>query len=505
MSLTPTSGSSIVRWVRLLILSLAAAAAPLGGCTETDSFLFDPSVVGRWEHTPTRVPILTQLQSVEGSDSEFVEYSDITPADLVPEVAEYRIGPGDRLIITLADIPDEGRYSEYDRIVDTRGFVELPVLGQVYINNMTSREAAEAVKTAMRELIADPLAFVVVVGPRMQHFSIFGGVVQPGQYQIPTADYRLLEALTASRGFAESPPYIYIIRQVPLTEEAAGRPTPPAPRDGAQQPPMPGVRGERLIDIIDRLGGPTGATGATGPTGAPAPTAPTAPTGAPAPTGRPAIDLIGPDRAQPAAAPTAPPDATDGTWVNIQGRWVKVRPAGAPAGPRSAVQPPQMAMTQRIIRVPTARVAMGDARYNVVIRPGDVIRVPPSPSGMIYLSGQVARPGAYGNTEGLTLTRVIASAGGLNGIAVPERVDIVRMTGPEQQGFVRVNLRAIEEGTHPDIFLKGNDRVNVGTNFWATPLAVIRNGFRASYGFGFVADRNFGNDIFGAPPDSLSR
>jgi hypothetical protein len=42
--------------------------------------------------------------------------------------------------------------------------------------------------------------------------------------------------------------------------------------------------------------------------------------------------------------------------------------------------------------------------------------------------------------------------------------------------------------------------VNVGTSFWATPLAVIRGGFRASYGFGFLLDRNFGNDVFGAPP-----
>ena len=37
-----------------------------------------------------------------------------------------------------------------------------------------------------------------------------------------------------------------------------------------------------------------------------------------------------------------------------------------------------------------------------------------------------------------------------------------------------------------------------GTNFWATPLAVIRNGFRASYGFGFILDRNFQGDVFGA-------
>ena len=41
--------------------------------------------------------------------------------------------------------------------------------------------------------------------------------------------------------------------------------------------------------------------------------------------------------------------------------------------------------------------------------------------------------------------------------------------------------------------------------FWATPLAVIRGGLRATYGFGFLLDRNFGNDVFGAPPSNVSR
>ena len=48
-----------------------------------------------------------------------------------------------------------------------------------------------------------------------------------------------------------------------------------------------------------------------------------------------------------------------------------------------------------------------------------------------------------------------------------------------------------------------DDLVNFGTSFWATPLAVIRGGFRMSYGFGFLLDRNFGNDVFGAPPSNV--
>jgi polysaccharide biosynthesis/export protein len=387
---------------------------------------------------------------------------------------------------------------------------------------------------------------------RTQRFAVFGAVQTPGQYSIPVAEYRLLEGLTAAGGFSEAPGYLYVIRQVPLTQSAGGQPTGPAtaPPAGGMQPSKP--TGDSLIDVIDQLSRPGGqatppAPGGAKPSPAPAPAPgspppPTGPTGmsgttngaAPAPkplppkgspavlqpagTGakqpadrRPPVDLIDPTKpvapAQPAstAAPQPPADSSEGTWVNIDGRWVKVRkpqvetatpPEHLPGMPARG----ELAVTQRVIRIPTSRVALGDARYNIIIRPGDVVRVPPQPSGTIFISGQVARVGAYSLTEGLTLTRAITSAGGLSAIAIPERMDLVRMVGPNQQGFVRLNLRAMEEGTHPDVFLKPNDRINIGTNFWATPLAVIRNGFRASYGFGLIADRNFGDDIFGAPP-----
>jgi hypothetical protein len=85
-------------------------------------------------------------------------------------------------------------------------------------------------------------------------------------------------------------------------------------------------------------------------------------------------------------------------------------------------------------------------------------------------------------------------------VGIPERVDLTRRIGDDREATIRLNLRAIFEGTQPDVFLKPDDQVNVGTNFWAQPAAIIRNGFRMTYGFGFLLDRNFGNDVFGAPP-----
>lgn len=511
-----------------MVAGVAACAAVMSGCSESDSFLLDPSVLGRWEHTPTTVPILSRINSIESPADEWVEYSDVQPADLVPELSEYRIGPGDGLTVIVYDIPEEGRPFAYERLVDTRGFIELPQLGSINIGGQTVSGAEETLKAAMKDLVAHPLASVEVTKQHQQRFSIIGAVQNPGPFYIPTADYRLLEALSAAGGFSEALDTIYIIRQVPLTEAAAAG-TPKASRgaEGAQPGEKPSP--DKLIDIINELSTPEKKPGeqpkpanpgdAPKPAGSPGVFQPASGQPTASPT-KPPIDLIEPGQAAPKPAPRveAPPepDTGDSTWVYLNGQWVKVKKPAAVAGqPAGAAKPEALigqdtsakaaVVTQRVIRVPTQRLANGDARVNLVIRPGDVIRVPPQPSGNIFIGGQVQRVGTYQMIDKLTLTNALIAAGGLNSIAVPERVDLTRMVGNDRVATIRLNLRAIAERTHPEVYLKPNDQINVGTNFWATPLAVIRNGFRFSYGFGFILDRNFADDIWGYPPNYNNR
>ena len=54
-----------------------------------------------------------------------------------------------------------------------------------------------------------------------------------------------------------------------------------------------------------------------------------------------------------------------------------------------------------------------------------------------------------------------------------------------------VDLDKIASGEQPDFFIKPNDLINVGTHPTSRWRAVLRNAFRATYGFGFVYDRNF--------------
>lgn len=146
----------------------------------------------------------------------------------------------------------------------------------------------------------------------------------------------------------------------------------------------------------------------------------------------------------------------------------------------------------RIIEIPTKDLLDGDPRYNVVVRPFDLINVPPGNFGEYYLMGNVARPGAYELTgRRLTVKEAIAAGGGFGPLAWPSRADLIRRVGKDEEQMIQLDLDGIFAGNAPDFYLKTNDIVNVGSNAVAPFLAVLRNAFRFSYGFGFVYDRNF--------------
>jgi polysaccharide export outer membrane protein len=189
--------------------------------------------------------------------------------------------------------------------------------------------------------------------------------------------------------------------------------------------------------------------------------------------------------------------------VEERGEWVRVAAEERQAAEAAAVGEPPL-YVERIIEIPYERLERGESKYNIIVRPSDRIFVEPPESGLVYIEGQIVRPGPYAlpaNSK-LTLSRLVATAGGLGQLAIPEKVDLIRMVGDNREAAIRVNLGAIRHRTEPDILLKPDDHIIIGTSWFATPLAVIRNGFRMTYGFGFLLDRNFGNDVFGAPPGS---
>jgi len=82
-------------------------------------------------------------------------------------------------------------------------------------------------------------------------------------------------------------------------------------------------------------------------------------------------------------------------------------------------------------------------------------------------------------------------------VAWPKKVEVVRRIGKNKEVTVLVDLNKIAKGLQPDFFIKQNDWINVGTHAASQPLAVLRNAFRATTGFGFIYDRNFSQESRG--------
>lgn len=494
-----TTTTSRRRRVGLTLAATLVALSGLTGC-EVDSFI-DPSVMGRWEHTPTVVPILDRVAAIEDVAAGEGQYTDPTDADLVPVAKLYRLGAGDRLELEIYDVIEPGRPEKYERTVDTRGMIELPQFGQIAVGGLTIEEARGAIASVVARLVPDPLVSINPMSQRQQTFTLVGAVQQPGPFYIPSADYRLLEALTAGGTFDNSATWVYVIRQIQLTEAERGSRPPgthipePEIKKPTTQPKT--NTGEHLMPLIDELTKPPAPAREPGtePATVPPKSNPGMLAEQPAPGNPPTVDIDAP-AARPAKESSSAPITPGGQWVFLNGRWVQV----SQGSPDLLMEPGSAPiLTQRVIRVSMRDLMDGKREANIVIRPGDIVRLPPPPRGVFYVSGQIARPGIFTFPEQgrMTLIRATIAGGGLGSLAIPERVDLMRMVGPDRQATIRLNLRAIAEQTQPDIYIKSDDVINIGTNFWALPLAVIRNGFRASYGFGFIVDRNFDEEVFG--------
>ncbi len=212
-------------------------------------------------------------------------------------------------------------------------------------------------------------------------------------------------------------------------------------------------------------------------------------------------------------------------WVFEDGKWIPKQVGNGEAATvqekpqiaeQQAEQPPQQELPAefgfddigtagiqaRVIKIPADKLFGGDPRYNIVIKPGDTISVRLDVVGEFYVMGNVNNQGIIQLTgRPMTMKMAVAAAGGLGPLAWPKKCEVIRRIGEKKEEIVMVDLEKIANGSQPDFFIKPNDIINVGTHGLSRFMAVLRNAFRATYGFGFVYDRNFADRDFG--DDSL--
>lgn len=472
-------------------VSLGALAA-VTGC-DTKGFLSPPDQLGRFKSEPLVVPILKTLDpSVEENDKIFVNATAPTPADRRLEEVDYRISRNDLLSVGISDLVAPGQEQVQTRRVSENGMISLPYIGAIRAEGLTEIEFEQAVAQAYKDmqLIQNANVSVTVVEARGRSFEVMGGVARPAAYAIPEANFRVLDALVVGGDVLPnaSIDYIYIIRRIekprpvtrPLTTRPLGAPTTTpvpnpgdlAPRGQLSQPPAPLASstqkqdgGERALNLLADTSSVEPAMKAnTGGSFVEPTVHPTDPITPPVESSHPILAQAGSsDRGFEFNAPTAPSDV-------------------------------------RVIRIPYQALRDGDLNYNIPIRPYDVVWVQPLPAGVYYVYGHVSRPGVFTLAgQKVTIKQAIGGAGMFDELAIPQRTEIVRRIRPDHEIAMRIDLQRIFNMEEPDVYLKPDDQIFVGTNAVAPFLAALRGAFRITYGFGFLYDRNFAyNNVAGA-------
>ena len=136
----------------------------------------------------------------------------------------------------------------------------------------------------------------------------------------------------------------------------------------------------------------------------------------------------------------------------------------------------------KVVRI--ADMKAGKVEANPVIRPGDYVLV--SEAEQVYITGSVVSPSAQLLTEGLTLSRVLAMAGGTRKEANLSDIRIYRQKiGAVRQDVLRVDYAAIKRNERPDVFLEPFDVIEVrelGVTISGVLREVLASTFR-SYPF----------------------
>jgi len=120
-------------------------------------------------------------------------------AQLNPDPSDYLLGAGDLLEVTVFEAEKLGAKVR----VSSRGYITLPLLGQVMVKGLSAREAEEKIeKLYCKTYIKNPHISIFVVEHFSQRITVVGEVKNPGTYDYPSKQ-RLLDVLALAGGLSE--------------------------------------------------------------------------------------------------------------------------------------------------------------------------------------------------------------------------------------------------------------------------------------------------------------
>ncbi len=371
-----------------------------------------------------------------------------------PVDASYRLGPGDRLVLILTGDVE----ASYTLDVTREGFVVVPQVGQIYVNNLTLGQLEDllfnrlgrAYSGIRRGDNATARFSISVASLRSNQVYVTGDVASPGSYRVsstgtamtalyaaggPTANgsLRQIQVRRGGQLVASLDAYDYLLRGDPGRDVRLQN-------GDVVFVPVHGPRVRVLGEIV-----------------------------------RPATYEIGPDE----------------TLRDL------LRSAGGmlPTASRQRVQIERILSPQDRTDAGSARIVMdvtsvpsdlGDSGPPVPLQSGDVVRVLPiaiQVANRITVVGNVWSPGAQGVVPGMSVGDALRAAGGVKPGTYLGRVLVTRLEPDSSRTQLRASLRDSTGSVLNDFPLRQNDEIRVfsvgefqPTRFVAVTGAVRRRG-----------------------------
>lgn len=144
-----------------------------------------------WQTSPASAPV----NSMHGPESGAASSAPVAGA---PNT--YTLGPGDQIVVRAADIEE---ITDKPIPIDSRGFVDLPMIGRMHAAGLTTEELEANAQTRMKKYLVDPKISIYIAEIRSQPISILGAVQQPGVHQLQ-GEKNLFEVLSLAGGLKDN-------------------------------------------------------------------------------------------------------------------------------------------------------------------------------------------------------------------------------------------------------------------------------------------------------------
>ncbi len=148
--------------------------------------------------------------------------------------------------------------------------------------------------------------------------------------------------------------------------------------------------------------------------------------------------------------------ALSGGLVEDSSRFVNIiRYVSPPAG-QSPTTGDDVSPDVDIISVNIDEIIAGNTQNNILLQSGDIVSVPRA--DVVYLAGNVRRPGPLTTRNPITVTQAIAMANGLADGAKRNDIRLYRtVPGKLEREEIKISLASIQSGKQKDLFLQAND------------------------------------------------